>query len=61
MNFANLYTAKDLLSYPQTVKTKTGYIELQNAYEVTEFYIAGVNHIKTCLEKCWKEKQRFEK
>lgn len=61
MNFANLYTAKDLLSYPQTIKTKTGYIELQNANEVTEFYIAGVNHIKTCLEKCWKEKQRFEK
>lgn len=61
MNFANLYTAKDLLIYPQTIKTKTGYIELQNANEVTEFYIAGVNHIKACLEKCWKEKQRFEK
>lgn len=61
MNFANLYTAKDLLTYPQTIKTKTSYIELQNANEVTEFYIAGVNHIKACLEKCWKEKQRFEK
>lgn len=61
MNFANLYTAKDLLTYPQTIKTKTGYIELQNAEEVTEFYLAGVNFIKETLEKCWKEKQRFEK
>ena len=61
MNFANMYTAKDLLTYPQTIKTKTGYIELQNSKEVTEFYLAGVNHVKTCLEKCWKEKQRFEK
>lgn len=61
MNFANMYTAKDLLTYPQTIKTKSGYIELQNSKEVTEFYLAGVNHVKTCLEKCWKEKQRFEK
>lgn len=61
MNFANMFMAKDYLTYPQTIKTKTGYIELQNAEEVTEFYFAGINFVKEQLEKCWKEKQRFEK
>lgn len=60
MNFANMYIAKDYLIYPQTIKTKTGYIELKNAKEVSDFYLAGVNYIKVCLEEGWKEKAEAE-
>ena len=60
INFANMFMAKDYLTYPQTIKTKTGYIELQNAEEVTQFYFAGINFVKQCLEECWKQKQKIK-
>lgn len=60
MNFANMYIAKDYLTYPQIIKTKTGFTALQNAEEVTEFYLAGVNFIKQCLQECWEEKAQAE-
>ena len=53
MNFSNLFIAKDYLTYPQFVKTKTGFIELQSIEEVTSFYLAGINFIKLCLEEGW--------
>lgn len=58
-NFANLFVARDFLSYPQIVKTKTGFMELQKD-EVSGFYIAGVSFIKTCLEEGWKRKAEAE-
>lgn len=59
-NFANLFIARDYLEFPQTIKTKTGYFTLNNKEEVEEFYLAGVNFIKTCLEEGWAEKNRTE-
>ena len=60
MNFANMYIAKDYLTYPQTVKTKTGFIELSSAQEVTEFYLSGIQFVKLCLEEGWLEKEEAE-
>ena len=57
MNFANMYIAKDYLIYPQTIKTKTGFIELSSAQEVTEFYLSGIQFVKLCLEEGWAEKE----
>lgn len=55
-NFANMFVAKEYLQYPVTIKTKTGFVELENQAEVTEFYLAGINFIKTCLEDGWRKK-----
>ena len=55
-NFANLFIARDLLTYPQMVKTKTGFMQIDNVGEVSGFYLAGVNFIKECLEEGWKKK-----
>ena len=57
MNFANMFTAKDYLIYPQTIKTKTGYAQLNSAEEVKSFYLSGIQFVKGCLEECWAEKQ----
>ena len=51
---------KQILTYPQTVKTKTGYMSLKDEMEVENFYFAGVMFVKQCLEECWKEKQEAE-
>lgn len=55
-NFANMFIAKEYLTFPQTVKTKTGYATINSKEEVTEFYLAGVNFIKQCLEEGWQRK-----
>jgi hypothetical protein len=59
-NFANLFIAKDMLEFPQTVKTKTGYAEIKDIGELSGFYLAGVNFIKKCLEIGWAKKQEAE-
>lgn len=59
-NFANMYIAKDFLTYPQKVKTKTGFMDLEDASEVTNFYLAGVQFIKQCLEEGWEQKAEAE-
>jgi hypothetical protein len=59
-NFANLFIARDFMEYPQLVKTKTGFMEIKNAGEVSGFYLSGVNFIKTCLEEGWKKKAEAE-
>lgn len=55
-NFANMFVAKEFLSYPVTVKTQDGFIELADQSEVTEFYLAGINFVKQCLEEGWTRK-----
>lgn len=59
-NFANMFLAKDMLEFPQTVKTKTGYAEIKDVGELSGFYLAGVNFIKKCLEIGWAKKQEAE-
>ena len=56
MNFANMFMAKDYLTYPQTIKTKTGFIQLSGTTEVTEFYLSGIQFVKDCLEEGWQKK-----
>lgn len=59
-NFANMYIAKDFLDYPQTIKTKDGFMELADEVEVSNFYLAGVQFIKQCLEDGWRQKAEAE-
>lgn len=59
-NFANMYIARDLLTYPQTIKTKTGYFELEDDVAVSGFYLAGINFVKQCLEDGWRQKAEAE-
>ena len=56
MNFANMFMAKDYLTYPQTIKTKTGFVQLSSTVEVTEFYLSGIQFVKNCLEEGWQKK-----
>ena len=60
MNFANMYIAKEYLTYPQQIKTKNGFIELQSAEEITEFYLSGISFVKSCLEEGWIKKAQAE-
>ena len=55
-NFANMFIARDFLTYPQMVKTKTGFMQIDNVSDVSGFYLAGVNFIKECLEEGWRQK-----
>jgi hypothetical protein len=55
-NFANMFIARDFLTYPQTIKTKDGFMVLEDASEVTNFYLAGVQFVKQCLEEGWQKK-----
>lgn len=59
-NFSNLFVAKDYLTYPQQVKTKTGFYTIDNVSQVSSFYLAGVNYIKNCLVEGWKKKAEAE-
>lgn len=59
-NFANMFIARDFLAYPQQVKTKNGFMQIDNVDEVSGFYLAGVNYIKECLEEGWKQKAEAE-
>lgn len=59
-NFANLFIARDFLTYPQTIKTKFGFATLNSKEEVQEFYLAGVAFVKQCLEEGWQEKIKVE-
>ena len=59
-NFANLFIARDFLTYPQTIKTKFGFATLNNKEEVQDFYLAGVAFVKQCLEEGWQEKIKIE-
>ena len=59
-NFANMYIAKEFLTYPQTIKTKKGFLALASQEDVTDFYLAGINFVKACLEECWAAKAKAE-
>lgn len=59
-NFANMYISKEYLTYPITIKTKTGFMNLSNQEQVTEFYLAGVGFIQKCLEQGWRKKAQEE-
>jgi hypothetical protein len=60
-NFKNLYDLKDLKEYPIIIKTKTGFTSLENKFEVTEFYLSGVQFIENCLKEGWQKKLDAEK
>jgi hypothetical protein len=53
-NFANMFIARDYLIFPQVIKTKTGFYEIKDKAECEQFYLAGINFVKTCLEEGWR-------
>lgn len=59
-NFANMFISKDYLTYPITIKTKTGFMILSNTEQVTDFYLAGVGFVQQCLEQGWRKKAEEE-
>lgn len=61
INFGNMYIIKDSLNYPVTVKTQTGFMELKDIAEVSDFYIQAVAFVKKCIEDGWNEKAESAK
>lgn len=59
-NFKNLYDLREMKEYPITIKTKTGFITLEDVKEVEDFYLAGVEFIENCLKECWSRKTAAE-
>lgn len=57
INFGNMFAAREFIEYPQTIKTKDGYFELNNSDDVTAFYLSGVQYVKECLEEGWTKKE----
>ena len=59
-NFKNLYDLRDIKEYPITIKTKTGFITLEDVKEVEDFYLAGVLFVEECLKEGWRRKAETE-
>lgn len=59
-NFANMFISKEYLSYPITIKTKTGFMNLSDQSQVKDFYLAGVGFVQKCLEQGWVKKAEEE-
>lgn len=60
-NFKNLYDLREMKEYPVTIKTKTGFTTLEDEYELSSFYLAGVEFIESCLKEGWERKAQAEK
>ena len=59
-NFKNLYDLRERKEYPITIKTKTGFITLEDVKEVEDFYLAGVLFVEECLKEGWRRKAETE-
>lgn len=59
-NFKNLFDLRDLKEYPITIKTKTGYALLNDAYDLSGFYLSGVQFVENCLKEGWQKKIEAE-
>ena len=55
-NYKNLYDLRSIKSYPVVIKTRTGFMQLENENEVSDFYLAVVNYIDQCLKDGWVRK-----
>ena len=55
-NYKNLYDLRSIKSYPVVIKTRTGFMQLENEKEVSDFYLAVVNYIDQCLKDGWVRK-----
>jgi hypothetical protein len=54
------FDIRDLLTYPYKVKHESGYIELQNADEYKDFYLAGFAYIRQKTEESWAEQDALQ-
>lgn len=59
-NFKNLYDLRKLKEYPITIKSKKGFVLLENQQQLQDFYLSGVKFIEDCLMKCWENKKLAE-
>lgn len=59
-NFKTLYDLIDFQTFPITVKTKTGFTQLNDRGELSGFYLAGVSFIEKCIKDGWEEKLEAE-
>jgi hypothetical protein len=55
-NYKNLYDLRELKSYPVLLKTNSGFMQLENAEEVSQFYLAVVNFVELCIKDGWLRK-----
>ena len=55
-NFDNECRMRESLNYPHKIKSVDGYYMLKNADEYQAFYLAGISHVRNCLEAGWSQK-----
>lgn len=59
-NFKNIYDLRDIQEYPITVKTKTGFANIDSPSELSGFYFSGVQFVTKCVTDGWQKKIRAE-
>jgi hypothetical protein len=45
--------ARDYLTYPITIKTMDGYMQIESADEYLDFHLAGLSFVQTALATGW--------
>lgn len=59
-NFKNLYDLRDYKEFPITIKTKSGFTQLEDVAALSGFYFAGVEFVENCLKEGWTKKAEEE-
>ncbi len=60
LNFKTECELRESLKYPHRIKALEGYYEVQSADDYQAFYLAGVAHIRECVEAGWCSKDALE-
>lgn len=55
-NFKTMYDMRDYKEFPITIKTKTGFTQLEDMSALSRFYFAGVEFVENCLKEGWQKK-----
>lgn len=59
-NYKSAYDARNIISYPYSVKGKTEFISFANAIELEVFYLAGFAYISNCIAEGWTAKEALK-
>lgn len=55
-NFKTMYDMRDYKEFPITIKTKSGFAQLEDMAALSGFYFAGVEFVENCLKEGWQKK-----
>lgn len=59
-NFKTMYDMRDYKEFPITIKTKSGFTQLEDMSALSGFYFAGVEFVENCLKEGWTKKAEEE-